>query len=165
MSLVTGVRHAFTVGSFDVFCAFYLNTAIIARYSTLTYYCRFLINYIERKYKSKIRIIIYMYIHYYFILGCVLTVYRNKSEESRLYKRQGCSLWGTGGSRPPPPKNFSNFVIFLGKIAARRKFCIVDEILAPLPTPARRNSQATALEGEAPAEHSMVLMKETALNV
>ena len=36
--------------------------------------------------------------------------------------------WGGGQS---PPQNFPNFVKFLGKMAARRKFCIVGENLAP----------------------------------
>ena len=43
---------------------------------------------------------------------------------------QGRSLWGAGGGAVTP-LNFPNFVKFLGKMAARRKLCIVNEILAP----------------------------------
>ena len=42
---------------------------------------------------------------------------------------QGRSLRGAGGA--VAPQNFPNFVKFLGKMATRRKFCIVGENLAP----------------------------------
>ena len=40
-----------------------------------------------------------------------------------------------GAVATPPPQNFPNFVKFLGKMAAGRKLCIVDENLAPPPLP------------------------------
>ena len=43
-------------------------------------------------------------------------------------------------------QNFPNFKKFPGKIAARREFCIVDDIFAPPPPHPRHNPQATALD-------------------
>ena len=49
--------------------------------------------------------------------------------DGSIYRAVACGGGGRGGA--VAPQNFQNFVKFLGKMAARRKFCIVGENLAP----------------------------------